>query len=259
MRYPFLIVQIMNKLTKLLLLSSSKVGNTDYLEHALGDIADFLSFINPPYADKRKTNSSDILFIPYAGVTIDFDSYEALVKIAFAKIGLEITSIHHFENQKKAIENCKALVIGGGNTFSLLKHIYDFALLDDIKMTVNRGTAYIGWSAGSNIAGPTIKTTNDMPISEPPSFDALSLIPWQVNPHYLDGNPPGHNGETRQQRLEEFMVANPNQSVIAIPEGTGIKVTNGELQYIGNKQAYLFHHGKKQPFDTSENLAKLLQ
>jgi len=235
----------------LLLLSSSRVGDSGYLEQALPDIKEFL-------VDKLdKTNK--LLFIPFAGVSVSFNQYEKLVQDAFAKIQLDIQSIHHFENKLEAINSCSAIIVGGGNTFSLLNELYLNNLIKPIQKAVKRGIPYIGWSAGSNIAAPTIRTTNDMPIVEPPSFDALNLLPWQINPHYLEGNPPGHNGETRQQRLEEFLIANPKQRVIALPEGAGLKLSNGNLSYFGENLGFIFNHQGKIKIDNSADLEQVLK
>ena len=232
----------------LLLLSSSRVGDTGYLEHALPQIESFI--------DSQKQQS--LLFIPYAGVSISFDQYEDMVNRSLSKINLAVKSIHHFTNKKEAIEQSSGILVGGGNTFALLNQLYLEELIEPIKNKINSGTPYIGWSAGSNIAAPTIMTTNDMPILEPPSFKALGLVPWQINPHYIDGNPPGHNGETRQQRLEEYLVVNPESNVIGIPEGTGLKIGNNQIDYIGEKVGFLFNQQGKSPFKSSDELNELL-
>lgn len=239
----------MNK--NLLLLSSSRVNDTGYLSHALPHIQLFLSQSN---ANKKK-----LLFVPYAGISVSFDQYESAVQAAFETINLEIESIHQINDKLSAIQSCSGIVVGGGNTFSLLNSLYQEQLLEPIRNAVlSKDIPYIGWSAGSNIAAPTIRTTNDMPIVEPPSFAALHLLPWQINPHYIDGNPPGHNGETRQQRLEEFLVCNPNQKVIAIPEGAALKYQNDQISYLGDRDGYLFTQNDKTTFDSSTNLNHLL-
>ena len=247
----------------LLLLSSSRVGKTEYLQHALLLIKEFLSIAD--YSDTKP-----LLFIPYAGVSVDFDQYELMVKEALKPLRIEINSIHRFENKLNAIENAGGIVIGGGNTFALLHSLYQFELLEPIKKIVFSGIPYIGWSAGSNIAGPTIRTTNDMPIIEPPSFSALELIEWQINPHYIDGSPPGHNGETRQQRLEEFLVLNNDKKVIGIPEGTALRYIRQKLEYFGGteissrqdntiKTGFVFTNQGKSTFTTTKKLNEDLE
>ncbi len=233
----------------LLLFSSSRVAETQYLEHALPVIAEF-------FADSNA--NAPIVFIPYAGVTISYEQYEAQVAQAFNQVGLEVKSVHRFKSQQEAIANAPGIVVGGGNTFALLNALYQENLLEPIKQHCSQGKPYVGWSAGSNIAGPTIKTTNDMPIVAPPSFEALSLIPWQVNPHYIDGNPPGHQGETRQQRLEEFLRLNPNAKVIGIAEGTAIRFQDDSIRYHGKKPGYVFNQQGKFVFQTSAQLAELV-
>ena len=230
----------------LLLLSSSRVGNTGYLEHALPIISNFLQ--SSEYTGKP------LIFVPFAGVAVGFDNYESTVKQAFQSIGIEINSLHHAEDKAKAIRGSGGVVIGGGNTFALLNSLYQFDILEVIKEAVNSGIPYIGWSAGSNISAPTIRTTNDMPIIEPPSFNALNFLNWQINPHYIDGNPPGHNGETRKQRLEEFLVLNSDKKVIGIPEGTALQLTNEELSYIGDKTGFTFSKNNKKAFSNSQEL-----
>jgi len=236
---------------RLLLLSSSRVANTGFLEHALSLIDQFVS-------DHFGQGNKRLLFIPYAGISIGFDRYESMLATALRKIGISIESIHHRENKIQAIKQSHGIIIGGGNTFSLLNSLHQQKLIEPIRQMVEHGTPYIGWSAGSNIAAPSIRTTNDMPIVEPPSFDALNLLPWQINPHYIDGNPPGHNGETRQQRLEEFLIENPDSKVIGIPEGTALNYQNDQLRYLGNTDGFLFQKGSKISFNPSTNLNQLL-
>jgi len=235
----------------LLLLSSSRVGDSGYLEQALPDIKEFLS--------GKLNNEQKLLFIPFAGISVGFDQYEKLVQEAFAKIQLKIQSIHHFEDKLQAVNSCCAIITGGGNTFSLLNDLYLNNLIEPIQDVINRGVPYIGWSAGSNIAAPTIRTTNDMPIVEPTSFEALNLLPWQINPHYIEGNPAGHNGETRQQRLEEFLIANPKKQVIALPEGSGLKLSNGKLNYFGKTSGWIFNRQEKMAIDNNTNLIQALK
>ena len=221
----------------LLLLSNSSLPGQKYLEFALDTIRDFLGEIK------------NGVFIPFAGVTFSYDEYELKVNEALSSIDLQIKSIHHFDDPKSALLNAECIMVGGGNTFRLLERIYHFDLFDVIHDKVANGTPYIGWSAGSNIAGLTIRTTNDMPIIEPPSFNSLNLIPFQINPHYTNALPEGHKGETRDQRLEEFIAINTESKVLAIPEGTYLIQQNTPLIYKGEKEGYMFKspYGK-QPF-----------
>ena len=244
----------------LLLLSSSKVGETDYLSHAIPLISEFL--------DSQNSAISNILFIPYAGVTIDYDDYQNRVSEALSPLNAKITSLHQYSTNDdglliKQIIEADCILVGGGNTFELLKKLYDLDILDTLNREIKSGKPYIGWSAGSNIAGESIKTTNDMPIVEPPSFNALNLIPYQLNPHYIESNPKGHNGETRQQRLEEYLVANPTGKVIAIPEGTALKCTDNSIVYIEGSQkntsAYIFTAKGKESVVTQTNILPILE
>ena len=214
---------------QLLLLSSSREGQTGYLEHALSHIERFLS-----------NKVTEILFIPYAGVSFSYAEYTQMVATALAPLNIKVTNIASTEDPKLAVEQAQAIVVGGGNTFHLLHQLYHYDLVELIRERVEMGTPYIGWSAGSNIAGLTIRTTNDMPIIEPPSFNALALVPFQLNPHYTDYQPEAHNGETRAQRLREFTCIDKTTPIIGIQEGSALKLTNNKLSLIGDKEAYLF-------------------
>ncbi len=242
----------------LLLLSSSRVKDTDYLEHAKGMIKEHL-------IDTKNRPIKTLLFIPYAGVSISYDEYTEMVNLALNDLNITVIGIHEFDDPKAAILSAEAIAIGGGNTFHLLAELYKYDLISAINDVCNKGTPYIGWSAGSNVAGGSIRTTNDMPIIEPPSFTALNLVEFQLNPHYTDYNPPGHNGETRAQRIAEFMVLNADVSIVAIVEGSALKVHDGNLTLIsGSKtslihtQGYLFKGGEKSIITSDDNLNYLL-
>lgn len=247
----------MNQLTienaNLLLLSSSRVGNTEYLHHALAMIKAKLEGV------------TELLFIPYAGVTLNYDDYTAKVQNALAEIGIKVTGIHQYDDPIIAINSAQAIAVGGGNTFHLLHQLYQHKLIKPIQNKVAKGTPYIGWSAGSNIAGLTIRTTNDMPIIEPLSFDALQLVDFQLNPHYTDHNPAGHNGETREQRLAEFMVLNPTTPIVAIVEGTALdimqnsmKLVSGLPEKLTEANGFLFKASQKTVITPDDNLDYLL-
>lgn len=217
---------------RLLLISNSTNAGEAYLEHPLEQIKSFLG-------DTRV----NALFVPYAGVTISFDEYASRVRKRFQEIGHDITSVHESADAVRAVQNATAIVVGGGNTFHLAKLMQDHDLLDPIREKVLAGTPYIGWSAGSNMACPSIRTTNDMPIVEPRNFRALNLVPFQINPHYLDANPEGHAGETREMRIEEFIEANPGMFVVGLREGTMFLLKEGTIHLLGPKPARIFKKG----------------
>jgi dipeptidase E len=218
---------------RLLLISNSTNAGEAYLEHPLEHIRSFLG-----------SSPVTALFIPYAGVTISFDDYTQRVRDRFREIGHDIVSVHETSDPVLAVEKAAAIVVGGGNTFHLAKLMQDHALMDPIRSRVLAGIPYIGWSAGSNVACPSIRTTNDMPIVEPAHFNALNLVTFQINPHYLDANPDGHAGETREMRIEEFLEANPGTFVVGLREGTMFLVENKVMQLIGPRPARIFRKGQ---------------
>lgn len=217
---------------RLLLISNSTNPGEPYLDYPKNKIKEFLG----PKPVKA-------LFIPYAAVIFSFDTYEEKVSERFREIGHEIVSIHNFKDPVAAIEKASAIVVGGGNTWKLLKMIRDNDLIDIVRQKVLSGTPYIGWSAGSNVACPTIRTTNDMPVVEPDSFNAFNLIPFQINPHYLDANPSGHAGETREQRIEEFIEVNPKMYVAGLREGTMLVRENDKINLFGPRKIRVFKRG----------------
>jgi len=217
----------------LLLISNSTMAGEAYLDYPKQNIADFLG-----------SKPVKALFIPYAGVTVTWDDYEAKVKGRFNEIGHDLVSIHKFSDPVKAVEEAEAIVVGGGNTWNLLREIHDNMLTEPIRKKVLGGTKYIGWSAGSNMACPTIKTTNDMPIIDPKGFDALNLIPFQINPHYLDKNPEGHGGETREDRIMEFLEANKDMTVAGLREGCMFVIEGENYGFIGKLPLRIFQYGK---------------
>jgi len=217
---------------RLLLISNSTNPGEPYLDYPKNNIKSFLG--NKPVK---------ALFIPYAAVTFSFDTYEQKVEERFMEIGHEIVSIHRFPDPLKAVKEASAIVVGGGNTWKLLKMIRDNKLIEAVREKVISGTPYIGWSAGSNMACPTIRTTNDMPVVEPDSFSAFNLIPFQINPHYLDANPAGHAGETREQRIEEFIEANHGLYVAGLREGCMLLREDEKLSLTGTKTIRIFKNG----------------
>lgn len=217
---------------KLLLLSNSTNAGEEYLIYPEDHIKTFL-----------KDESRSLLFIPYAAVSFSYDEYEDKVKTRFNDWGYEITSIHKFNDPVKAIKNTKGIVVGGGNTFHLLFQLQKNKLLTPIVKAVGKGIPYIGWSAGSNITCPTIMTTNDMPVIEPKTFSALHLLPFQINPHYVDSNPHGHAGETREERINEFIEVHPDVYVAGLREGTGFHIENNIIHLVGKKSVRIFKKG----------------
>ena len=231
---------------QLLLISNSTLYGSGYLDHAESEIRDFLGDV------KR------VLFVPFA--LQDRDAYAATAKTRFAKMGYELSSIHTAKNPQQAVAYSEAIFIGGGNTFRLLKALYDYELLEIIRRRVHEGMPYIGSSAGSNVAAPTIKTTNDMPIVQPPSFDALGLIWFQINPHYLDADSTStHMGETREQRLLQYLEENDTPGA-ALREGAMLRIENGETLLKGSSGARIFRRGLE-PVEMSpgEQIDALLQ
>jgi dipeptidase E len=209
---------------RVLAFSSSRVGNSGYLESAVPVIQEFLG-------DKPL----HIGFIPFASVG-SYSDYLQMVSSAFVDMPYTISLVED-EDPAAVIEACDVIMVGGGNTFKLLHHLYKYDLVELIKRKVEAGTPYIGWSAGSNLAGPTICTTNDMPIIEPASFQSFSFFSFQVNPHYYNLVIEGHNGETRDQRLTEFLKLNPSIPIIGLPEGTALLADDGQVKLIGTQPA----------------------
>ena len=221
--------------TRLLLISNSTLYGSGYLDHAESEIRDFLGEV------KR------VLFVPFA--LHDRNSYSAQARARFEKMGYELDSIHIADEPAKAVRDSEAMFIGGGNTFRLLKALYDHDLLGVIRERVREGMRYIGSSAGSNVAAPTIRTTNDMPIVQPPSFDALGLVSFQINPHYLDADPNStHKGETREERIIQFLEENVTP-VVALREGAMLRIENGKTLLKGSTGARIFRRGHE-PVET---------
>lgn len=207
---------------RLLLFSNSTNYNEDYLKFTRPAISNFLG-----------KDVKNVVFVPYAGITISYDEYAAKVEKVFNELGYNLISVHKSANPIQTIVNAEAIVVGGGNTFQLVYMLQKTGLLQAIKERAIEGVPYIGWSAGSNVASPSLKTTNDMPVVEPYSFEALSLVPFQINPHYTDEVLPNHNGETREQRLKEFMVLNPSVYVVGLKEGTALIIEGLKVKYLG--------------------------
>ncbi len=218
---------------RLLLLSNSRDPAKGYLEHARDQIRDLLG-------DRIKT----ALFIPYASVMASYDEFAAKVREGLSATGYGLRSIHEAADPKRAIAEAEALVVGGGNTFQLLSTLYKKDLISILRERIGHGVPYVGWSAGSNLACPTIKTTNDMPIVEPPSFDALNLVPFQINPHFIDFPLPDETAETRVDRINEFLAVNPGVYVAGMRDGTMLRVDAASIRVEGSGQVCIFVKGQ---------------
>ncbi|MEY8847819.1 dipeptidase PepE [Psychroserpens sp. XS_ASV72] len=226
---------------KLIIASTSTIHGSGPLEYILEELSKFFE------------HTSEILFIPYArpgGIT--HDEYTANVNKAFSQIGKNAIGIHEFDDPKKAISEAKALFTGGGNTFVLVNQLYKNDLIETIKEAVYSGTPYLGTSAGSNICGLTVNTTNDMPIVYPPSFKTFGFVPFNINPHYLDPDPKStHKGETRETRIKEFHAFN-TQPVVGLREGSWLEVQGDKIILKGSLQARIFQY-QKQPYEVDSN------
>jgi dipeptidase E len=217
-----------------LLLLSNSTSDAGYLAHALGAIAE--------WSGPRRRAA----FLPFAGVTRNWDEYARLVQQALAPLGIDVAPVHRSDEPVRAVREAELLMVGGGNTFHLLHHTRRLGLLAPLREAVLAGTPFLGWSAGSNLACPTICTTNDMPIIDPGGLDALSLVPFQINPHYTNALPSGLRGETRNQRLAEFNRVNPDVPVLGMPEGDWVQVKEGKCTLHGPHAAWWFH-GASEP------------
>lgn len=219
---------------KLLIASTSTVHGKGYLEYILPELSVFFKGI------------SEILFIPYARPGgISHEEYTAKAQEGFNKINIRVRGIHEFKNPKDAINNAKGIFTGGGNTFLLIKQLYDLKLISSIKNVVENGTPYFGTSAGSNITGLTVQNTNDMPIIYPPSFNSFGFINFNINPHYLDPDPSSkHMGETRETRIHEFHTLN-DIPVLGLREGSWLEVIGKKVRLKGELNARLFQQGKQ--------------
>lgn len=216
----------------LLLMSNSRTPDGRYLVHALDAFAALA-------AGRRRA-----LFVPFAGTTIGWDDYLHNVRTALAPLSLEIVGAHRITDPQAALAETELLLVGGGNTFRLLAECRRRGWHHTIPAAVRAGLPYAGWSAGSVLACPTIRTTNDMPIVDPGGLQALDLVPFQLNCHYTDAMPPGHQGETRRQRLAEFHVLSPNVDVIGLPEGDWLTVQDDAVSLHGPFDAWLFRAGR---------------
>jgi dipeptidase E len=214
---------------RLLLISSSVVHGSAYLDHCEADVRAFLAA------------TPELVFVPYA--LANRDAYAARVRDRLSKMGIAVTSVHETPDPVATVDGAHAVFVGGGNTFRLLTTLYETGVLPVLRRRALAGMPYMGSSAGTNLACPTIKTTNDMPIVQPPSFDALGLIPFQINPHFIDADPTSkHQGETREDRLREFHEMNA-APVVGLREGALIAVDGSHAVLRGSTGAKLFRRG----------------
>lgn len=231
----------------IILASTSTVHGSDYLEYILDDLKLFYKGV------------SKVLFIPYArpgGVT--YDEYTNFAKKALDKINIKVKGIHEFKDAARALRKAQGIFTGGGNTFVLVNQIYKMDIMNTLRDVVLNGTPYLGTSAGSNICGLTMKTTNDMPIVYPPSFKTLGFVPFNINPHYLDPDPSSkHMGETRETRIKEFHKFN-TEPVVGIREGSWLRIEGDKITLKGTLPARIFEYDKK-PYEveTGADLSNL--
>ena len=227
---------------RILLASTSTVYGGTYLSYLQDELIDFFTGID------------EILFVPYARPSgITHDEYTQIARQFFNRVGKRIVGLHTFADPKKAIRQAKAIFTGGGNTFVLVNQLYGLEVMDVLCEAVENGTLYMGTSAGSNIAGQTMQTTNDMPIVYPPSFKTLGLVSFNINPHYLDPDPQSkHKGETRETRIKEFHVFN-DTPVIGLREGSWLRVEDEKVSLKGDLTARIFLKGQE-PYESTEIL-----
>ena len=227
---------------RILLASTSTVYGGTYLSYLQDELIDFFTGID------------EILFVPYARPSgITHDEYTQIAQQFFNRVGKRIVGLHTFADPKKAIRQAKAIFTGGGNTFVLVNQLYGLEVMDVLREAVEKGTLYMGTSAGSNIAGQTMQTTNDMPVVYPPSFKTLGLVPFNINPHYLDPDPQSkHKGETRETRIKEFHVFN-DTPVIGLREGSWLRVEDEKVSLKGDLTARIFLKGQE-PYESTEIL-----
>lgn len=227
---------------RVLALSSSRVGNGGYLAAALPLIESFLGGA-----------SLQVAFIPFAAADGDYEAYAAKVREGLASLPYTINVVTATTGHA-VINACDVIMVGGGNTFKLLHDIYQHNLYDLIRQKVQAGVPYIGWSAGANLTGKTICTTNDMPVIQPRSFKAFGFLPFQLNPHYYNVQIEGFHGETRDQRLTEFCLLNPGIPVVGLPEGTALQRVDENLHYWGESDAVVFLLDGEEPLPAKNSL-----
>ena len=237
---------------QLLLISNSTNPGEAYLEWTQSYLSDFL----------EQTRVRKIIFIPFAGINLttegvnkSYEIYADKVKRVFGNLGYEVYSIVNEDNPVKAVEDAECIMIGGGNTFFLVHMLYKWKLMEPIRKKILSGTPYIGWSAGSNVASPSLGTTNDMPIIEPESFNTFNVIPFQINPHYQDTCPSDYGGETREQRILEFLAVNPLIKIVGLRERTALHINGNMVVLLGSSPMRYFEFGKvPEEFNPGDNI-----
>lgn len=218
----------------IILASTSTLFGGEYLEYLREELIQLYAGID------------EIIFVPFARPGgISHDEYTAKARSFFETININVKGLHEFEDKKEALNQAKGFFTGGGNTFLLVKTLHEEGLMSVLKENVTNGKPYLGCSAGSNIGGQNMKTTNDMPIVYPPSFDCMGLVPFNLNPHYLDPNPDlKHNGETRETRIMEFLTQNDTK-VVGLREGNWIRRINDRITVEGSELTRIFEKGKE--------------
>jgi dipeptidase E len=219
----------------LLLLSNSRNPEGRFLEHALSAIDEWLG------------GARRVAFVPWAGVTITAESYTALVQRALQALGVTVAAMPPSADARPMVQDAEALLVGGGNTFQLLATAQRTGVLPGIRERAIAGMPYCGWSAGAVLACPTIATTNDMPIVWPHGLDALGLVGCQINAHFTDAHPPGFRGETRRERLAEYLAVNPQACVVGLPEGDWLRVRGASIWLAGPHEALCFRASGTEP------------
>jgi dipeptidase E len=214
-------------------MSNSRMEGRGYLEHATTAIADVIG-----------ASGKGVLFIPWAMVVRSFDDYLDLVRPVFVGLGCTVESIHRARDPRAAVAAADAIVVGGGNTWHLVRQLHVHGVSDAIRGAVRGGTPYVGWSAGANVACPTFQTTNDMPICDPLGFDTLDIVPFQLNPHYVHGKPAGVGGETREERILEYVALHPGVWVAGLRDGLMFRVEDGSIHLLGSTTCRVWRNGE---------------
>ena len=232
----------------LLIASTSTVHGSGYLEYLIDEVKHFFK------------GSENIVFVPFARPGgISWDKYTEVAKEGFKKAGLNLTGIHEGESMDEKLDQADGIFVGGGNTFVLLNTLYEKNLIGKIQDKLRSGTPYMGTSAGSNILGKSIRTTNDMPIVYPPTFDAIQAVPFTINPHYIDPDPSSkHMGETRETRIKEYLEFNEGY-VVGLREGSYLHVQGNSIELKGALSTRVFHKSEIKEYEPGESLQFLLQ